>query len=111
LAPTESEASRVLAQRVMTSAEMRSDSATPAERIARAFRLVTGRSPQSTELKILVASFETHRQNYAASTDKANKLAAAGESPRPENTDPASLAAYTTIANLILNLDEAITKE
>ena len=31
--------------------------------------------------------------------------------PTPAKLDPASLAAYTTVASTILNLDETITKE
>ena len=35
----------------------------------------------------------------------------AGEAPRNEQLDAAELAAYTTVAGLILNLDEAVTKQ
>ncbi len=105
------EASRVLAERVMSAEEMGSETATPSARIARAFQLVTGRIPEADELRVLTAAFESHRQNYASRAEDAKKLACAGESPREESADPASLAAYTTIANLIFNLDEAITKE
>ena len=34
-----------------------------------------------------------------------------GESPRDEELDVSELAAYATVASLILNLDETITKE
>jgi hypothetical protein len=34
-----------------------------------------------------------------------------GESPRPAEADAPELAAYTMVANLLLNLDETITKE
>ena len=36
---------------------------------------------------------------------------AAGESPRDARLDVAELAAYTTAASVILNLDEVITKQ
>jgi len=39
------------------------------------------------------------------------KLVGAGESRRDERLDIGELAAYTAVASLILNLDEAITKE
>ena len=38
------------------------------------------------------------------------KLLAVGESPRNERLDPGELAAWTMIANVILNLDETVTK-
>ncbi len=34
-----------------------------------------------------------------------------GESPRRAGLDPVELAAYTTMTQLILNLDETLTKE
>jgi hypothetical protein len=34
-----------------------------------------------------------------------------GESQRDEKLDAAELATYTTVASLILNLDEMVTKE
>jgi len=104
------EASRVLAQRVLSTDELPAE-APPAERIARAFRLVLARAPADEELGILTAAFESHRQNYAARAEAARQLTGAGESPSPAEANAADLAAYTTVASLIFNLDEAITKE
>ncbi len=39
------------------------------------------------------------------------KLVGTGEFPMNEKLDVCELAAYTTIASLILNFDEVITKE
>ena len=39
------------------------------------------------------------------------KLVAVGESPRDKRLDAAELAAWTTVASVILNLDETITKQ
>jgi hypothetical protein len=41
----------------------------------------------------------------------AKQLLAVGEAKRNEALDPADHAAYTMVANLILNLDESVTKE
>jgi hypothetical protein len=38
-------------------------------------------------------------------------MASAGESPRPANLNAAEHAAWTSVANVILNLDETITRE
>jgi hypothetical protein len=37
-------------------------------------------------------------------------LIANGENPPPSTIDPVELAAWTTVANVLLNLDEALMK-
>jgi hypothetical protein len=49
--------------------------------------------------------------HYRQDRDAATKLVAVGESPTSSKADPSELAAWTTVANAILNLDETITKE
>lgn len=100
------EAARVLAQRVMTEA-----GTSQADRLTHAFRLVTGRMPTSRERQFLEADWEYHHKHYQAHPDAALKLVSAGEYPRAANLDVRELAAYTALANLLLNLDEVITKE
>jgi hypothetical protein len=48
---------------------------------------------------------------FRADAEAAKQLLAVGESKRDEALDPAEHAAWTMVANLILNLDETITKE
>ncbi len=55
--------------------------------------------------------FEHHLAQYRKDREAALKLLSAGEAPRDEKLDVSELAAYAAMANLILNLDEAITKE
>jgi mono/diheme cytochrome c family protein len=99
------EAARVLAQRLLK------EKATPAGRLTLAFRLLTCRPPRPSELKLLLAGLEQHMANYRVRPDQALALVSSGEFPRDESLDPTELAAYTAITNLLLNLDEAITKE
>jgi hypothetical protein len=99
------EAARVLAQRLLR------EKATPEERLTHAFRLVAIRPPRPAELKLLLAGLRQHEANYRARPAEALALLSAGESPRDGSLDPAELAAYTAIANMLLNLDETITKE
>ncbi|MEO8427903.1 MAG: DUF1553 domain-containing protein [Verrucomicrobiota bacterium] len=99
------EAARVLAQRIMTSG-----SHTPEERISFAFRLATARAPKPGELSVLLASWSEYRSRYQSDSSSAAKLVSAGEAPRNEHLAVAELAAYTAVANLILNLDETITR-
>jgi hypothetical protein len=100
------EAARKLAERVMTSG-----GATPSERLAFGFRLATARPPEKAELGVLLRVFERQLAHYRADRGAADKLLAVGEAPRNKALDTAELAAYTMAANLILNLDETITKE
>ncbi|MDA1214722.1 MAG: DUF1553 domain-containing protein, partial [Planctomycetota bacterium] len=100
------EASRVLAARVM-----REGGETPAERLTYAFRLATSRLPNDRELSVLVKGFERHQQRYQSDKAAAEELLKIGESPVPTDVDHVDLAAYAAVANVILNLDEVITKE
>jgi len=100
------EAARVLAQRVLSEC-----GADPRQRVERMFRLVLGRRPAEAEAAILLRNLSRQLERYRGSPQAAAALVSVGEFPRPESLDPSELAAYTMIANLILNLDEAITKE
>jgi hypothetical protein len=48
---------------------------------------------------------------FKGNVEAAKQLLAVGESKHQESLDPAEHAAYTMVANLILNLDETVTKE
>ena len=63
------------------------------------------------ELKILRTAFGRHHAHYRDNRAAALKLIGAGEAPRDQQLDSAEHAAYAAVCNLILNLDEVITKE
>ena len=100
------EAARRLAERMMTAG-----GETPAERVGFAYRLATARRPPAAAEAILVDGFRRHLDRYQADRGAALDLVRQGESPRDETLDVAELAAYTMVANLILNFDGTITKE
>jgi hypothetical protein len=100
------EAARALAQRAMHEA-----GPAPADRLTRAFRLALSRPPRSAELAVLLSGWRSQRDRFAKDTAAAKALIEQGEWPRDANLDAAELAAYTTLAGVILNLDETITKE
>ncbi len=100
------EAARMLAQRAMLS-----EGATPADRITLAFRLATARKPSEGELTILLAGFQRQLEQFRRQPAAAEKLLHVGEAPLDARWDAGELAAYATVANLILNLDEVVTKE
>ena len=77
----------------------------------RGFRLTTARRPDAQELDTLTKLFEQQLAYYRANKSAALKLLKVGESKRFESLDPSEHAAWTMMANLLLNLDETITKE
>ncbi len=80
------------------------------DRLRFGFQLVTSRSPEAPEAAVLIGALAAQRERYAADPEAAKKTVSVGESPVPVDVPPADLAAYTMVANLLLNLDEAVTK-
>ncbi|HID22585.1 MAG TPA: hypothetical protein EYP14_09305 [Planctomycetaceae bacterium] len=89
---------------------MREGGPTPEDRIVFAFRIATARRPDSHELAVLVKAFRKRLEAYRRDADAAQNLVSVGEAPRDSSLDVVELAAYTIVANIILNLDETITK-
>jgi len=83
----------------------------PAERLARGFRLATGRGPTKAELATLVAGFEADRAAFAADAAAAEKFAGFGLVKMPEGMPAQEFAAYALAANVIINLDEFVMRE
>jgi mono/diheme cytochrome c family protein len=104
--PTFVEASRALAERALL--EGGKDSKT---RLTYAFRLATARKPTGKELKVLRTLLDGRFKVYRQDRQAALKFLSVGESPRNRKLDVAELAAYTTVASVIFNLDETITKQ
>ncbi len=99
------EAARKLAERAL-----RNGGATPATRLAFAFRLVNARAPQPAELEVLMAGYEQQRARFEKDPKSAAALLEVGQAPRDASLPVAEVAAFTTVASLILNLDEAMTR-
>ena len=70
----------------------------------------TSRIPESDEIAILLDIYGQQLPVYRRDKQAAEKLLRVGESPRDKSLDPAELAAWTTVASMILNLDETISK-
>lgn len=99
------EAARVMAQRIHAASDR------DAGRLEHAFRIATSRQPAAREKGVLLARLDTLRRQFSADRAAALQLASAGEAPRPEALDPVEHAAWTALCSLILNLDEALSKE
>jgi hypothetical protein len=103
--PTFVEAARGLAQRLLREADT-----TVEARAAFAFRLATSRSPRPKELAILTAQYVKQHQRFEANKGAADQLLAIGDSDPTAGLDTIELAAWTTVASIILNLDESISR-
>ncbi len=84
---------------------------TQSQRLAWALRVATSRRATDAEVRILQQGLSRRLVYYRADPKAAEKLLSAGESPRDKSINSAQLAAYTTTASVILNLDEVITRQ
>lgn len=99
------EASRVLAERMIH--EGGSDTN---ERIRKGLRLLLSRQPSESELEVLKQSLTAYRKQFDDDPSAAAQLISLGESAAAEDIEPTELAAWTMLASVLLNLDEAVTR-
>ena len=104
--PQSIEAARGLATRIMTEA---SDDI--AEQISLGFRISLARKPNTEELQVLIPFYSQQLAEFRKTPQSAVRLLAIGESIPGANLDSAELAAWTTVARVLLNLSEFVTKE
>jgi len=100
------EAARVLAEQVLAKG-----GDTVASRVAFAHRTVLARPPSPHTAAILTRGVEGYLAVFRDDAKAAAELVAVGNSKPPADLDTQELAAYTMLANLLLNLDETVTKE
>ncbi|MFM8274967.1 MAG: DUF1553 domain-containing protein [Gemmata sp.] len=103
--PVYTEAAQALARRTLEKGGN-----TTAERAAFAFRACLVREPSGSEVKVLSKLYDDARAKYAQDTTKATQYATAPLGPLPKGIDTADAAAWTVVANVILNLDEMLMK-
>jgi hypothetical protein len=99
------EASAALARRIL--AECQGEAK---DRAAYGFKLCVARTPGAKELDVLVHLYEENLAKYRQDPAAAQALAKNGAKELPGDVDAAELAVWTVIANVLLNLDETITK-
>ncbi|MBX7166249.1 MAG: PSD1 and planctomycete cytochrome C domain-containing protein [Pirellulales bacterium] len=102
--PTYVEASRKLAERLLTEAGPGVD-----DRLALAFRLATARRPDERELAVLRRVLDEQLVAYRSRPEAAEELLHVGESAAAP-VDPVELAAWSVVCSMILNLDETVTR-
>jgi hypothetical protein len=102
--PAYVEAAQALARRMI-----REGGSTTADRALRGFRLVLARQPVAAEIDRLVRLHDDVLVDFQESPEDAKKMATDPLGPPPPDltANLADLAAWTVVANVILNLDEA----
>ena len=98
------EAARVLAEKTIAS------SPTTDGRIDFLARRILCRPFRGEEQTIVLASLDKLLAHYKASPEDARKLIAFGESKPGPGLNPTEVAAWTMLANELLNLDEVLNK-
>jgi hypothetical protein len=99
------ECSRVLAERVLREAGDK-----PEARLTAMFRIATSRTPDPQEISELLNLLKAQQDVYDHDPEAAKKLIAVGETKADSKWNTSELAAYTVVANLVLNLDEVLNK-
>ena len=96
------EASRKLAERMMEQGGEDNRS-----RLSYGFLLATTREPDRDELRTITSLYDEERERFAANKQEAEALLDVGSSSVTSGLDTIELAAFTVVANTLINLDEA----
>jgi mono/diheme cytochrome c family protein len=99
------EAARALAARTL-----REGGNSDGERLNYAWKVVVGRTPEEAERAELLSLLDRQRTRFAQG-ESAQAVLAKQALSLPPNATPADAAAWTVVSRVLLNLDEAITKE
>jgi len=81
------------------------------DRLDFAFGLATGRPADAVRQETLQSLYHRQWQAFRDDPERAKALLGFGDQPTRADLNPAELAAWTTVASVILNLDEVLTKE
>ncbi len=100
------EAAQALGKRILTEGE-----GSVPERIKFAFELCVGRDPTPMESKPLENLFHTQLMRFQAEPQRAADLALSDPKNPPKGIDIPTLASWTLVSRLLLNLDETLTRE
>ena len=93
------EAAQALASRML-----KHQAATDSERIDYGFRLCTGREAKRSEIERIAAWLKGERVYFSTHVAEASRVT-------PNAVDSSEQAAWTMLANVLLNMDETLTKE
>jgi hypothetical protein len=103
--PVYIEAAQALARRIAAA-----DGLTSAERVRLGFRWCLSRTPTEAETARLLKLYDDNRARFEMHPEDAQRLATDPLGPLPANAKLSELAAWTVVANTLLNLDETLMK-
>jgi hypothetical protein len=103
--PVYVECAQALARRIV-----REGGSNTEDRVRFALSLCLCRPPQPEQIKHVLTLFETEREHYRKDIKAALALATDPLGPLPTGMDAADLAAWTVVANVLLNLDAVLMK-
>jgi hypothetical protein len=99
------EAARGLAERILETPNVPDQL-----RVEHLYRIVLARPPHKKEQQMVLQLLETQRMLYDADPEAARDAVHVGDTPPRDLTSEPELAAWTLVVNLILNLDETVTR-
>jgi hypothetical protein len=102
--PVYLEAAQALARRMTEGAS------SAIEKVSHGFRLCVTRPPNAVESARLLALYEEALAHFKQAPDKATAFATHPLGAAPAGADLPELAAWTTVANVLLNMDETLMK-
>ena len=100
------EAARALAEKMLSIESAKNSE----DRLILGYRLATGSSPNAETLSILQDGLNKRRKRFLENPEAAKSLINQGSSTSRSGLDEVELAAYTSTANILLNLDRVIMK-
>lgn len=103
--PTYVEAARVLAESLLSKGEK-----TVERIIALAYQRVLARNPSEQEQMAMAQLYDEHAAYYHANAEEAEALISVGHRPPSDKHSPAKVAAWTSVARVLLNVHETITR-
>ena len=102
--PSYVEAARTFAERMMQEGGESTGSI-----IDYAWKTALSKTPSPGQRRVLESIYAKYKAEYLAKPDEAKQLLSVGQRPASQ-LDPAELAAWTSVARVILNLHETITR-
>ena len=99
------EAAQALARRIVADAGTSNE-----ERAKYAFELCLSRTPSRDELGQTLALLDDALSRFASDAEAATSMASDPLGPVPDEMDTGALAAWTVVANVIMNLDEFLAR-
>lgn len=100
------EAARAMAQRLL-----QQEHADDSTRLDAAYQGLLARRPTPPERELLLKRLSKLKTAYSSAPGEAEKLLAAGESPRDPSLPAPTHAAWMVVCQILLNLDETLSKE